>query len=204
MPPKPRLLIATNNSSKVDEFRSLLAGSGWEILGPLDLGIELEVAETGATYAENARLKALAFQRASGLAALADDSGLEVDALGGAPGPLHHTKGWDGMDQSDRIERLLTAMRDVPAGKRTARFRAVLVVAFADGETLEEEGFCEGQIREKPEGSSGFGYDPVFFLPELGKTMAELSLTEKNRVSHRTAASALITVRLQQANASET
>ncbi len=203
MPPKPRLLIATNNSSKVEEFRALLAGSGWEILAPLDLGIELEVAETGTTYAENARLKALAFQRASGLAALADDSGLEVDALEGEPGPLHHTKGWDGTDQADRIERLLMAMREVPADKRTARFRAVLVVAFANGETIEEVGFCEGQIREKPEGSSGFGYDPVFFLPELGRTMAELSLGEKNRVSHRTAASARISVRLKQASVSD-
>lgn len=180
-----------------------MAGSGWEILAPLDLGIELEVAETGTTYAENARLKALAFQRASGLAALADDSGLEVDALEGEPGPLHHTKGWDGTDQADRIERLLMAMREVPADKRTARFRAVLVVAFANGETIEEVGFCEGQIREKPEGSSGFGYDPVFFLPELGRTMAELSLGEKNRVSHRTAASARISVRLKQASVSD-
>ncbi len=194
---KPRLLIATGNSSKVEEFRELLADCGWDILAPTDLGIELEVEETGASYAENARLKALAFHRASGLASLADDSGLEVDALGGEPGPLHHVRGWDGAAQADRIDKLLTAMREVVADKRAARFRAVIVVVLTNGEIIQEEGTCEGRITEEPVGSEGFGYDPVFFLSGLGKTMAELSLTEKNRVSHRTAAAAWTSARLK-------
>ena len=117
---KPRLLIATSNVSKIDEFRDLLAGCGWEIVAPRDLAINLEVEENGASYAENAHIKALAYQQASGLAALADDSGLEVDALGGEPGATHHVKGWDGADQADRIDILLKALSHVPAGKRTA------------------------------------------------------------------------------------
>ena len=193
---KPRLLIATSNVSKIDEFRDLLAGCGWEIVAPRDLAINLEVEENGASYAENAHIKALAYQQASGLAALADDSGLEVDALGGEPGATHHVKGWDGADQADRIDILLKALSHVPAGKRTARFRAVIVVTLANGEAIEEEGTVEGLISETATGSSGFGYDPIFVLPELAKTMAELSLIEKNRVSHRTAAASRIGAKL--------
>jgi XTP/dITP diphosphohydrolase len=178
-----RLLIASSNAGKVREFRELLAGCGWEIVAPEDVGVALEVAETGDSYEANARIKARAFAAASGLASLADDSGLEVDALGGEPGALHHERGWDGADNDERIAILLRAMEG--HSDRRARFRAVIVVAFADGREIVAEGACEGEITLAPSGSGGFGYDPVFYLPDLGRTMAELTAAEKNRVSHR-------------------
>jgi XTP/dITP diphosphohydrolase len=191
-----QLVIATNNRDKVEELRQLLDGCGWQVLAPSEAGVSLEVEESGETYFENARLKAEAFARASGRAALADDSGLEVDALNGEPGALHHRRGWDGRDQPERIQILLHALREVPPRRRTARFRAVIVVVLPDEGVLEEEGTCEGLIVEAPAGSAGFGYDPVFFLPGLGRTMAELTLAEKNEVSHRAAAAAKMKARL--------
>jgi XTP/dITP diphosphohydrolase len=193
---QPRLLIASNNAGKIAEFRDLLRDCGWRIVSPTDVGLEIEVQETGESYADNARLKAEAFCRASGLAALADDSGLEVDALGGEPGPLHHLRGWDGRDQVERIAILLNALRDTQ--ERQARFRAVVVVALADGRVLEEDGVCEGVIATSPAGDGGFGYDPVFLLPERGMTMAQLTPAEKNRVSHRAAAARKISARLRE------
>lgn len=192
MPGQPRLLIATNNAGKVDEFRGILEGCGWQVVAPADLGISLDVEENGTTYLENARLKARAFADASGLASLSDDSGLEVDALGGEPGALHHLHGWDGADREDRIAILLRAMSRVPAGERGARFRAVIVVALPDGSEVDVEGTCEGVITKTPLGEGGFGYDPVFFLPERGVTMAQLTPGEKNAISHRAVAAAKI------------
>lgn len=192
----PELLIASNNAGKASEFRELLAGSGWDIVTPADIGFTLDVEETGATYAENARLKAEAFCAASGLASLADDSGLEVDALKGEPGALHHLHGWDGADQDERIAILLAALKDVPEGRRAARFRAVIVVATPEGGRLEAEGACEGVIAFASAGTGGFGYDPVFYLPERGKMMAELTASEKNLISHRGRAAALVRERL--------
>jgi XTP/dITP diphosphohydrolase len=181
----PILLIATNNPGKVAEFRDLLADCGWEVVSPPEIGLKLDVAETGTTYSENARIKAVAFSSASGFAALADDSGLEVDALDGQPGPLHHEHGWDGRDDPERIRILVEALKDVPPEKRTARYRAVLVLSLPSGLTAEEEGIEEGLIVDTPAGYGGFGYDPIFYLPELGKTVAELTMDEKNRISHR-------------------
>ncbi len=183
MPPK--LLLATNNRGKVREYRSILAGLPLEIVTPAEIGLELEVEETGETYAENAVLKAQSFCQASGLCTLADDSGLEVDALGGAPGVhSHRFDGGLGGDV-DRYQLLLEKLRGVPPAERTARFRCLTVVATPRGETFICEGICPGVIINEPRGSSGFGYDPVFLLPEQGKTMAELSEEEKNRLSHR-------------------
>jgi XTP/dITP diphosphohydrolase len=193
----PKLLIASNNPGKVAEFRDLLTDSGWEIVAPRDIGLELDVEETGASYSENARLKAEAFARASGLAALSDDSGLEVDALGGEPGPLHHLRGWDDGDEAARIMRLLDALKDVPPAQRTARYEAVVVVVLPDGRVLEEQGTEEGLVVDTPAGSSGFGYDPVFFVPELGKTVAQLSMAEKNQISHRAIATLKLKERLR-------
>jgi XTP/dITP diphosphohydrolase len=198
----PRLLIASNNPGKVAEFRELLAGSGWEVVAPADAGLSLDVDEAGASYAENARLKAHAFAVASGLAALADDSGLEVDALGGEPGALHHVRGWDGADNDERIRILLDALKDVPPQRRGARYRVVIAVVLPDGAALEAEGSCEGVIIDQPAGSGGFGYDPVFYLPERGKTMAELSRAEKNLISHRAVAARAIRERLREMAAS--
>lgn len=193
----PRLLIATNNAGKVDEFRGIFAGCGWEIVAPGEVGLDLDVDESGTTYLENARIKAEAFAKASGMAALADDSGLEVDALNGEPGALHHLHGWDGVDRADRIAILLRAMKDVPADRRSARFRAVIVVVMPDGTAIDVEGTCEGLITAAPAGEGGFGYDPVFFLPERGVTMAQLTPEEKNAISHRAVAAAKIRDELQ-------
>jgi XTP/dITP diphosphohydrolase len=181
----PKLLIASNNAGKVDEFRGILEGCGWEVVAPADLGLNLDVEESGTTYLENARIKAEAFAEASGLAALSDDSGLEVDALGGEPGALHHLHGWDGVDRADRIAILLRAMKHVPAGERSARFRAVIVVVLPGGDAIDVEGTCEGVITEAPTGDGGFGYDPVFVPHGHDRTAAELSPTEKDAVSHR-------------------
>ncbi len=180
-----RLLLATNNRGKVREYRSILAGLPLAIVTPVQVGLELEVEETGETYAENAVLKARAFCQASGLCTLADDSGLEVDALGGAPGVhSHRFDGGKGGDV-DRYRLLLEKLRGVPPKERTARFRCLTAIVTPQGEAFVCEGICPGVIIDEPRGTGGFGYDPVFLLPELGKTMAELSEEEKNRLSHR-------------------
>jgi XTP/dITP diphosphohydrolase len=195
----PKLLLATGNAGKVRELRALLAESGWDLITPADAGIDLEVDEAGGSYFENARIKALAFARAAGLPAVADDSGLEVDGLGGEPGPLHHRLGWDGSSHEERIALILDRLAGLPEAKRTCRYRAVLVVAFPDGRTIESEGTCEGVITGGESGSNGFGYDPIFHVPALGRTMAELSPEEKNRISHRAAAARAILPRLRAA-----
>ncbi len=191
-----RLVIATNNPGKVVEFRDLLAGCGWQVVAPADIGVAIEVDESGATYVENAHLKAQAFCDASGLPAIADDSGLEVDALGGEPGALHHLKGWDGNNDIERVQILLDAMQDVASGRRTGRFFSVIVVALPDGRVFDEQGVLEGLITEEPRGENGWGYDPVFLLPDRGATLAQLPDAEKNRVSHRGIAFAKIRRRL--------
>lgn len=181
----PQLLLATNNAGKIAEFRELLAGCGWEIVTPRDLGLKLDVEEAGTTYSENAYIKAQAFSEASGLAALADDSGLEVDALDGQPGALHHLHGWDGRNDAERLRILLDALKAVPHERWTGRYQAAVVVVLPNGRVLEGQGTEEGRITETPAGTNGFGYDPIFYLPELQKTAAELSMAEKNLVSHR-------------------
>jgi XTP/dITP diphosphohydrolase len=185
-----RLLLATTNPGKIRELRALLAGCGWEILTPQDIGLTLQVEEIGQTYADNARRKAEAYARASGLVALADDSGLEVDALGGAPG-LHSAR-YAGQDttHADKMGMLLAELRDVPDEQRTARFRAVIVIATPDGRTFQTEGVCEGRIARAPRGAGGFGYDPIFLVEGGSRTMAELPAEEKNRISHRARAAA--------------
>lgn len=180
-----RLLIASNNQGKAAEYRALLADTGWELVTPRDVGLHLEVEEAGADYAENARIKATAFAKASGLVALADDSGIEVDALGGAPGPLSARFGGEDASDEQRVALLLERLAGVPPEKRSARFRCLIAVARPEGEVALVEGRCEGRIAEAPRGEGGFGYDPVFLLPERGLTMAELPPQEKNAVSHR-------------------
>ena len=182
---KHRLLLATNNPGKVAEYRALLEGCGWELATPRDLGLHLEVEEAGGDYAENARIKAEAFAKASGLLALADDSGIEVDALGGAPGPLSARFGGDDISDAQRVALLLERLKGVPPERRSARFRCLIAMAWPEGKVSFFEGQCEGRIAEEPRGESGFGYDPVFLLPERGLTIAELPPEEKNAVSHR-------------------
>jgi len=180
-----KLLIATHNRGKLKEYHELLAGLPYELLTLDDVGIRDDVEENGATFAENARLKALDYARQSGLLTLADDSGLEVDALGGEPGVRSKRYAGDGVSDAARNQFLLSKLRDVPRGKRGARFRCVIVIASPRGETWQADGRCEGEIIFEPRGTNGFGYDPLFLFPERGVTMAELPSEEKNRVSHR-------------------
>ncbi len=181
-----KLLVATNNPGKVREFEELLAGLPFEVTFPAREGIALEVEESGATFEDNARLKALAYARASGLPTLADDSGLEVDALGGAPGVWSARYAGPGAGDADRYQKLLNALAGVPDGRRTARFRCVVALAWPDGAIRTAEGRCEGQIGWAPRGEHGFGYDPVFIVDGSGgQTMAELPPEIKNRISHR-------------------
>jgi XTP/dITP diphosphohydrolase len=182
---RKRLLLATNNLGKAAEYRALLEGCGWELVTPRDLDLHLEVEEVSRDYAENARIKAEAFAKASGLLALADDSGIEVEALGGAPGPLSARFGGDAISDAQRVALLLERLKGVPPERRSARFRCLIAVAGPEGETSLFEGQCEGRVAEEPRGESGFGYDPIFLLPERGLTIAELPPDEKNAISHR-------------------
>jgi len=180
-----RLLIATNNQGKVRELQEILSDLHVELVTPTQIGLALEVEEDGSTYEENAAKKALAFAHASGLIALADDSGLEVDALDGAPG-IHSARysSKPGATDADRRAYLLEKLADKPR-PWAAYFHATIAVATPDGEMQFSEGNCPGEIIPEERGSGGFGYDPIFFLPELGQTMAELPAAEKNRLSHR-------------------
>jgi XTP/dITP diphosphohydrolase len=182
---KRRLLIATLNPGKVAELRVLLEDLPVELVQPVTLGLAIDVKEDGHTYAENAAMKALAFARASGLIALADDSGLEVDALGGAPGLYSARYSPEpGASDADRCALLLQNLQAAPRPWR-ARFRAVVALATPNGSVRTAAGECRGEIVPQARGSGGFGYDPIFLLPELGKTMAELPALEKNKLSHR-------------------
>ncbi|HID86772.1 MAG TPA: XTP/dITP diphosphatase [Anaerolineae bacterium] len=180
-----RLLIATNNPGKLREYENLLADLPLTLTWPGQEGIELEVEETGESFRENAILKARAYARASGLLTLADDSGLEVDALGGEPGILSSRYAGPEADDEDRMRLLLRKLEGVPWEERTARFRCVIALATPQGEVWTTEGSCEGIIAFEPRGEHGFGYDPVFYLPQFGKTMAQLPPELKNRISHR-------------------
>lgn len=180
-----RLLVATHNTGKAREYRELLAGLPLEVTYLDAEGITLEVDETGSTFAENAILKATAYARLSSLWTWADDSGLEVDALGGAPGVHSSRYAGSGASDADRYRKLLHALAGVPWDRRTARFRCVVALATPEGDVRTVEGSCEGVIAFGPLGSGGFGYDPVFYLPDLGVTMAQLTSEEKNKVSHR-------------------
>ncbi len=183
MPPK--LLLGTNNQAKIREYRSLLADLPYRLVTLAEQGITTAVDETGKTLEENARLKATRLAAESRLLTLADDSGLEVDALGGEPGPLSARYAGENASDSDRIDYLLARLRDVPWARRTARFRCVIAVAAPDGEVALCTGECPGLITFAPRGEYGFGYDPVFYLPEMERTMAELPPEVKDRISHR-------------------
>jgi len=190
--PEPRrVIVATGNRGKLTEIRSALPFDGWEFVTAADLGAEtLEVEETGDTFVSNARLKAHAYHAAFGLPALADDSGLEVDVLGGAPGVYssRYAGGCCGGDAANNA-RLMMELEEVPASQRSARFRSVIVLVDENGHETVAEGACEGMIGYELRGEGGFGYDPLF-LPDAtpGRSMAELTLEEKNFISHRGAA----------------
>ncbi|MCX6066865.1 MAG: RdgB/HAM1 family non-canonical purine NTP pyrophosphatase [Chloroflexi bacterium] len=180
-----KLLIATGNRGKVKEFQSLLAGLDVELVTPADIGLEIEVEEDGLTYVENAGKKAVAYSKASGLFSLADDSGLEVDALGGAPG-LHSAR-YSPLPKATDADRRAYMLKNLSGKPRpwTAHFHATVAIGEPDGQVLFADGNCYGEIIPDERGGNGFGYDPIFFIPEMNLTMAQLSMDEKNRLSHR-------------------
>jgi XTP/dITP diphosphohydrolase len=179
------LLLASQNPGKLEEMRLLAFGLPFRVVGPRELGIVEAPDETGASFLENARIKALAYARRSGLLSVADDSGLSVEALGGAPG-LHSSRfGGEGASDLDRNRLLLERLRGVPPERRGARFTSA-VAAARDGELLfEVQESVSGVITEAMRGDQGFGYDPLFFYPPFGKTFGEVPRAEKDRVSHR-------------------
>lgn len=184
-----KLLVATNNPGKLSEMRTLLNLPGLELVTPLEAGLpaDFDVEETGLTFEENAALKAVQYAQAANLPALADDSGLEVDALGGQPGVYSKRFAGEGKTDQFRIDFLLSKLpQDLPEDRLKARFVAVVAFANPGGEILKvEKGFCEGHITRHQRGTNGFGYDPIFVVVAVNRTMAELSAAEKDLYSHR-------------------
>jgi len=184
-----KVVLATRNRGKLREIVPLVAGLELELLTIDEVAPDAELREDGVTFVENALAKARQAARATGLPAIADDSGLEVDALDGVPGVYSARYAGPGADDDSNNAKLLEALRGVPPAQRTARFRCVAVfVDPARGLELVRDGACEGEVLEGPRGQDGFGYDTLFFIPTVGRTMAELPLEEKNRLSHRAAA----------------
>ena len=179
------LLLATNNIDKVEEYCSLLSHLNYRLTTPKEQGISIVVNEKANNYRENATLKAMAYANISYFISIADDSGLEVDALGGKPGVLSARFGGNNATNEDRVNILLSRLRNVPWEKRTACFKCIIAIADHKGRVELCSGVCYGIITFEPRGANGFGYDPVFYLPELNKTMAELSKQHKNAISHR-------------------
>ena len=179
-----KIVAGTRNAGKVREIRQALADLLFEVGGIPDEGLA-DVEETGVTFSENAILKARYYALHTGEYCLADDSGLEVDALDGAPGVYSARYSGEGATDAANNQKLLLALQDVPPEKRTARFRSVLALAGPDGSLLLADGTCEGLILSEPKGDGGFGYDPLFWLPDQQKTLAEMTLQQKNAISHR-------------------
>ena len=179
------LLLATTNRHKVEEFRTIFATLPFTLFTLTDIQLDREVEETGTTFLENAELKARTYAQTSGMLSLADDSGLEIDALGGAPGV--YSARFAGVDTpyEERFRLILKQLQGLPQHERTARFRCVISIAEPSGFCQSVEGVIEGVIADAPRGTNGFGYDPIFLLPELGKTTAEIAPEHKNRISHR-------------------
>ena len=186
-----QLLIATHNLGKLREYRDLLADLSLDVVNLDEADINFDVEETGTTFAENAILKARTYAEAAGLWTWADDSGLEVDALDGRPGIYSARYAGPGASDEDRYRKLIADLQQEPDKPRSARFRCVVALATPDGRVETAAGAIEGLIIDSPRGDHGFGYDPVFFIPEYGATMAELPAEVKNRISHRGIASVL-------------
>ena len=187
----PLLLLATNNPGKLAEYLTLLEGCGWELVTPAEMGIALPDEETGETYEENARMKALRGAEASGLVTLADDSGLEVQALGGAPGPGSARFLAADASYQERFDEIQRRLQGLPREQRWARFVCVIAVAAPGSKEVRfARGEVQGYIAEEPRGEGGFGYDPIFWVPQHSATMAELPPHQKNIISHRARAAA--------------
>jgi XTP/dITP diphosphohydrolase len=191
-----KLVLASKNQKKLEELREILSSLGIEVCSEADAGVDVEVEETGTTFEENSLLKAKAVMEASGLPAIADDSGLCVDVLNGAPGIYSARYGGDEFDDAGRCELLLEMVRgQMP---RTAKFVCAITCCFPNGDILTARGECPGTIAFAPMGEGGFGYDPVFFVPGLKKTFAQLTADEKNAISHRGKALAAFQAELEE------
>lgn len=182
---KQRLIFATGNEGKMREIREILADTGYEILSMKEAGIDLDIVEDGKTFEENAIIKAKAVMEASGELTLADDSGLEIDAFGGEPGIYSSRYLGEDTSYTEKNQIILERMKDIPEEKRSAKFVCVIAAAFPDGQTYTTRGTMEGIIGYESKGGNGFGYDPIFYLPEFKKNSAQLSSDEKNHLSHR-------------------
>ena len=193
-----RIIFATGNEGKMREVRMILADLGIEILSMKEAGAQIDVEETGTTFAENAQLKALAVWKQTGDIVMADDSGLVVDYMGGEPGI--YSARWMGEDTSYVIKNqaIIDRLADAKEEERTARFVSAIAAVLPDGRVLVTEGTVEGMIAHKPAGSNGFGYDPIFFLPEYGMTSAEIPLEKKNEISHRGKALEAMKIKLKE------
>lgn len=181
-----KVVLASKNQHKLVEMQAILKELDIEVLLESQIGVDIEVEETGTTFEENSYLKAEAVMKATGLPALADDSGIAVDALNGEPGVYSARYGFDdSLDDWGRLLLLLKNMEHVPDGQRTGRFVSVITLVYPDGRTVQARGEAEGEILREAHGTGGFGYDPIFYYPPAGKTFAELTAEEKNQVSHR-------------------
>ena len=178
-----KLVLASKNKKKLVEMQEILSALGVEVVMEADVGVDVDVEETGTTFAENAALKARAVCQASGLPAIADDSGLCVDALNGAPGVYSARYGGEGLDDVGRYQLLLNSMRGQL--NRRCGFVSAICCAFPNGDEITAQGECRGTLAFAPAGENGFGYDPIFFVPEMKKTFAQLTAEEKNQISHR-------------------
>jgi XTP/dITP diphosphohydrolase len=184
------LLLATTNRHKLDEFRVIFARLPFTLFSLADIQLDMDVEETGTTFQENAELKARTYAEVSSMLSLADDSGLEIDALGGAPGVYSARFMGPNTSYEERFRAILEQLQGLPQEQRTARFRCVIALAEPSGYCRSVEGVIEGVIADAPRGTNGFGYDPIFLVPELGRTTAELPPEHKNRISHRGLAAA--------------
>lgn len=181
-----KVVLASKNPHKLVEISRITEKFDMELVLQSELGVDIDVEETGTTFEENSFLKAQAVMQATGLPALADDSGIAVDALGGAPGVYSARYGFDeSLDDWGRLELLLKNTEQVPDGKRQAQFVCVITLVMPDGKTIQARGEIHGELLRQPIGSNGFGYDPIFYYPPYGKTTAEMTAEEKNAVSHR-------------------
>ena len=196
-----KVVLASKNPHKLVEIRQITDKFGFQLIMQSELGVDIDVEETGSTFEENSFLKADAVMKATGLPAIADDSGICVDALGGEPGIYSARYGFDdSLDDWGRLQLLLKNTEHVPDGQRNAKFVAVITMVTPDGQTIQARGEIHGQLLRQPVGQNGFGYDPIFYYPPMGKSTAEMAPEEKNQVSHRANALNLFYQKLKEAN----
>jgi XTP/dITP diphosphohydrolase len=195
-----KLIVATKNKGKIKEIMEILDGLPYEVISMEQVGISDDIEENGSTFEENALIKARALHKITGQMVMADDSGLEVDHLGGAPGIYSSRFAGEGATDEDKNKKLLSLLEGVPLEKRTARFVCVIAVIFPNGKHFTVRGTCEGFIGFKAEGSNGFGYDPLFFMSEYNMTTAQMSSEQKHKISHRGKALRLMVEKLKRQN----